>query len=135
MDVTIIITSLFLLYGNFLVDSLLFQSSHWCGQQWGSSLVSWQGVHEALWGQDSDVQITRQEEEHQHPGDHHVSDQDTWQSPADDDIIREAHDDSPISEEDKQRDFFISEEQYNPQLMPHTGRLPEPEKFVRNMQV
>ena len=50
-------------------------------------------------------------------------------------IPRDAHDDSPISEEDKQKDFFISEEQYNPQLMPHTGRLPEPEKFVRNMQV
>lgn len=52
-----------------------------------------------------------------------------------DNISRDAHDDSPISLEDKQKDFFISEEQYNPQLMPHTGRLPEPEKFVRNMQV
>ena len=31
--------------------------------------------------------------------------------------------------------FFFSEEQYNTQLMPHTGRLLEPEKFVRNMQV
>ena len=50
-------------------------------------------------------------------------------------LFRDAHDDSPISEEDKQKDFFISEEQYNPTLFPHTGRLPEPEKFVRNMQV
>ncbi len=31
--------------------------------------------------------------------------------------------------------FFFSEEQYNTQLMPHTSRLLEPEKFVRNMQV
>ena len=50
-------------------------------------------------------------------------------------IFRDAHDDSPISAEDKQNDFYISEEQYNPTLFPHTGRLPEPEKFVRNMQV
>ena len=50
-------------------------------------------------------------------------------------ISRDAHDDSPISAEDKQNDFYISEEQYNPTLFPHTGRLPEPEKFVRNMQV
>ena len=61
-----------------------------------------------------------------------------------------AHDDSPIPEEAKQDDFYISAEKYNPQvlyctvlytvlynpqLMPHTGRLPEVEKFVRNMQV
>merc|ERR1719394_1521669 len=46
-----------------------------------------------------------------------------------------AHDDSPIPEEAKQHDFYIGPEKYNPQLMPHTGRLPEPEKFVRNMQL
>merc|ERR1712002_266317 len=46
-----------------------------------------------------------------------------------------AHDDSPIPEEAKQHDFYIGPEKYNPQLMPHTGRLPEPERFVRNMQL
>merc|ERR1719342_519250 len=46
-----------------------------------------------------------------------------------------AHDDSPIPEEAKQDDFYIGPEKYNPQFMPHTGRLPEPERFVRNMQL
>merc|ERR1712154_400561 len=31
--------------------------------------------------------------------------------------------------------LYISEEKYNPQVMPHTGRYPQPEKFVRNMQL
>ena len=46
-----------------------------------------------------------------------------------------AHDDSPVPAEAKQDDFYISPDKYNPQLMPHTGRLPEVEKFVRNMQL
>merc|ERR1712002_1026726 len=46
-----------------------------------------------------------------------------------------AHDDSPIPDEAKQNDFYIGPEKYNPQFMPHTGRLPEPERFVRNMQL
>ena len=46
-----------------------------------------------------------------------------------------AHDDSPLPAEAKQDDFYISPDKYNPQLMPHTGRLPEVEKFVRNMQL
>merc|ERR1712117_735657 len=37
--------------------------------------------------------------------------------------------------EAKANDFYMSEEKYNPQLIPHTGRRPEPEKFVRNMQL
>ena len=49
--------------------------------------------------------------------------------------ILDAHPDSPMTEEQKQHDFYIPEEKYNPVLMPHTGRLPEPEKFVRNMQL
>merc|ERR1712227_80404 len=40
------------------------------------------------------------------------------------DTILYAHDDS-----------YIGPEKYNPQFMPHTGRLPEPERFVRNMQL
>merc|ERR1712136_188820 len=51
------------------------------------------------------------------------------------DTILYAHDDSPIPEEAKQDDFYIGPEKYNPQFMPHTGRLPEPERFVRNMQL
>merc|ERR1712073_207343 len=46
-----------------------------------------------------------------------------------------AHDDLPLPAEAKQDDFYISPDKYNPQLMPHTGRLPEVEKFVRNMQL
>ena len=34
-----------------------------------------------------------------------------------------------------QDDFYVPEDQYNPILFPHTGRMPEPEKFVRNMQL
>merc|ERR1719334_122292 len=51
------------------------------------------------------------------------------------DTILYAHDDSPIPEEAKQDDFYIGPEKYTPQFMPHTGRLPEPERFVRNMQL
>jgi len=46
-----------------------------------------------------------------------------------------AHDDSPMPLEATQDDFYISPEKYNPQLMPHTGRVPQPERFVRNMQL
>ena len=49
--------------------------------------------------------------------------------------ILEAHDDSPMPLEATQDDFYISPEKYNPQLMPHTGRVPQPERFVRNMQL
>ena len=55
------------------VDSVLFQSAHWRDQLRSASLVPGQGVHEAVRGQVPDVQVTRQEEEHQHPGDHPVS--------------------------------------------------------------
>ena len=51
------------------------------------------------------------------------------------DTILEAHDDSPLSAEDKQDDFYIGPEKYNPQMLPHTGRVPQPERFVRNMQL
>merc|ERR1711992_281353 len=33
------------------------------------------------------------------------------------------------------KNINIPEEKYNPQLLPHTQRLPNPEKFVRNMQL
>merc|ERR1719333_1646451 len=51
--------------------------------------------------------------------------------------ILPAHDDTELPADHPDRDdpFFISAEKYNPQLMPHTGRLPEVEKFVRNMQL
>ena len=49
--------------------------------------------------------------------------------------ILEAKDDSPLTAEDKAHDFYMPEEKYNPELIPHTGRRPEPEKFVRNMQL
>ena len=49
--------------------------------------------------------------------------------------ILEAKADSPLTAEDKANDFHMSEEKYNPQLILHTGRRPEPEKFVRNMQL
>ena len=51
------------------------------------------------------------------------------------DAILEAHDDTPLTEEQKQGDFYIGPEKYNPQLLPHTGRVPQPERFVRNMQL
>merc|ERR1719431_2204302 len=31
--------------------------------------------------------------------------------------------------------LYVSKEEFDPQLMPHTGRLPLPEKFVRNTQL
>merc|ERR1719291_386220 len=48
-----------------------------------------------------------------------------------------AKDDSPIDPNDPVLDdpFYLSEEEYNPVLLPHTGRYPQPEKFVRNMQL
>jgi len=46
-----------------------------------------------------------------------------------------AKDDSPMPESIKDNPFYLSEEEYNPQVMPHTGRYPQPEKFVRNMQL
>merc|ERR1719427_1273414 len=48
-----------------------------------------------------------------------------------------AKDDSPIDPNDPVLDdpFYLSEEEYNPVLLPHTGKIPEPEKFVRNMQL
>merc|ERR1711910_33919 len=49
--------------------------------------------------------------------------------------ILPAHDDSPSPKEVLEDDFYISEEKYNPQLLPHTQRIPNPEKFVRNMQL
>ena len=49
--------------------------------------------------------------------------------------ILPAHDDSPMPKEALEHDFYIPEEKYNPQLLPHTQRLPNPEKFVRNMQL
>merc|ERR1711936_552948 len=49
--------------------------------------------------------------------------------------ILPAHDDSPMPKEVLEDDFYISEEKYNPQLLPHTQRIPNPEKFVRNMQL
>ena len=72
----LLIITIFLLCWNCLLTVVLFQSAHWRGQQWVAPLVSRQGFHEALRGQDPDVQVTRQEEEHQHPGDHPVSDHD-----------------------------------------------------------
>merc|ERR1712121_21672 len=51
--------------------------------------------------------------------------------------ILPAHDDTELPADDPARDdpLFMSKEDYNPQVMPHTGRYPEPEKFVRNMQL
>jgi len=51
--------------------------------------------------------------------------------------ILHAHDDSELPADDPARDdpLFMSKEDYDPVLMPHTGRYPEPEKFVRNMQL
>merc|ERR1719466_387621 len=48
-----------------------------------------------------------------------------------------AKDDSPIDPNDPVLDdpFYLSEEEYNPVLLPHTGRYPQPEKFVRNVQL
>merc|ERR1719180_62601 len=47
------------------------------------------------------------------------------------------HDDTELPADDPIRDdpFFMSKEDYDPVLFPHTGRNPEPEKFVRNMQL
>ena len=44
------------------------------------------------------------------------------------DAILEAKPDSPIPEEAKQDDFYIGPEKYNPQMLPHTGRVPQPER-------
>merc|ERR1719228_3184142 len=51
--------------------------------------------------------------------------------------ILNPHDDTELPADDPIRDdpFFMSKEDYDPVLMPHTGRNPEPEKFVRNMQL
>merc|ERR1719489_712111 len=51
--------------------------------------------------------------------------------------ILNPHDDTELPADDPARDdpFFMSKEDYDPVLMPHTGRNPEPEKFVRNMQL
>merc|ERR1712002_13951 len=51
--------------------------------------------------------------------------------------ILPAHDDTELPADHPDRDdpFFMSKEDYDPVLLPHTGRYPEPEKFVRNMQL
>ena len=49
--------------------------------------------------------------------------------------ILPAHDDSPMPKEVLEHDFYIPKEKYDPQLLPHTQRIPNPEKFVRNMQL
>merc|ERR1712087_219164 len=49
--------------------------------------------------------------------------------------ILPAHDDSPIPKEALDHDFYIPKEKYDSQLLPHTQRIPNPEKFVRNMQL
>ena len=49
--------------------------------------------------------------------------------------ILPAHDDSPMPKEALEHDFYIPKEKYDPQLLPHTQRIPNPEKFVRNMQL
>ena len=49
--------------------------------------------------------------------------------------ILPAHDDSPLPKEVLEHDFYIPKEKYDPQLLPHTQRIPNPEKFVRNMQL
>ena len=50
--------------------------------------------------------------------------------------ILPALDDSPVTDPAVLDDpFYLSPEEYNPELLPHTGRYPQPEKFVRNMQL
>merc|ERR1712115_762780 len=51
--------------------------------------------------------------------------------------ILPAHDDTELPADHPDRDdpFFMSKEKYDPQLLPHTQRIPNPEKFVRNMQL
>merc|ERR1712079_761860 len=49
--------------------------------------------------------------------------------------ILPAHDDSPMPKEVLEDDFYISEEKYDPQPPPATGRFQLPEKFVRNVQL
>merc|ERR1719452_472628 len=48
-----------------------------------------------------------------------------------------AHADSPIDPNNPILDspFYVSDEEYNPPMFPHTGRYIQPEKFVKNMQL
>merc|ERR1719461_2778700 len=40
--------------------------------------------------------------------------------------ILPAHDDSPMPKEALEHDFYIPKEKYDPQLLPHTQRIPNP---------
>merc|ERR1712106_649005 len=51
--------------------------------------------------------------------------------------ILPAHPDGELPLDHPERDdpFFLTKEEYDPQIFPHTGRHTQPEKFVRNMQL
>merc|ERR1711892_334311 len=41
----------------------------------------------------------------------------------------------PLDHPERDDPFFLTKEEYDPQIFPPTGRYTQPEKFVRNMQL